>query len=763
MFMSSIEQYGRFIDEEACFELINEPPRKWSNLHYNKIGDDEIYSEISNIGDGPTWCRDKEGVKCELVSYDSKYMYIRDDESGTVFCPWGAPAPQAVENRSCRYYAAKTVISGTCEGLKATQRIFVPQNHLLEAWSIFLRNNSDRPRTISLFAYAMFQLTGCNAEGNSVNKDNYAQVISEIGGVFVTNRNTFVPTDKFKGYLIAINDFYAGNAYRDHFLRSEFSVGTPKILWGWDCDNRSGFGPDCAGIVQIKLYIPPKTETRADFLLGQASSLDQVKQIRNELSPERLDELCLEQEKTESRRSAAFRVDTGYSHYDALMNHFVKKQMYSYLINKSGFRDNLQLDCAMAMIDYPVAENNFLCALASQYANGTVPHGFRPLNKLQYADKPAWIFLTLSDLIKESGDFSLLEKNVPYLSTDESGTVWDHAVRAMRYLAKDLGRNGLCDQHHADWNDGLEATSEAGNRESVMVTQQFCYGLREMAELANRTGQEKIKNEAVSLYDSLKERLNNVAWDGEWYVRTICEDGYRIGSKDNQEGKIFLNSQSWAVISGIANEERADLCMSSVDRDIETDLGFRICNPGFSKYDPRVGRMSNGIPDHIENGGCYNHAAGFKGVADCMLGRAEEAWRTFVKVAPDNPDNPVSVSGTEPFSFTNSYSMCPYIYGQAGYPWRTGTAAWFTILLVEWILGARRSYDGLLIDPCLPKVIPFASVRRTFRGAVYEIEIDNTTGKGKGVSSIAVDENAVKGNILPVFNEGVHNVKVILG
>jgi len=761
--MSSIEQYGRFIDEDACFELTNEPPRKWNNLHYNKIGDDEIYSEISNIGDGPTWCRDDKGRKCELVSHDAKYLYIRDDESGTVFCPWGVPAPQSVEDRSCKYYAAKTVISGTCEGLKATERVFVPRDHVLEAWRLFLENKTGRTRKVSVFAYAMFQLTGCDEEGNPVSKDNIAEVHPEIGGVFVTNRNTFVPTDKFKGYLVTLNGLFAANGYRDHFLRSDFSASTPRILWGWNCDNRPGFGPDCAGVVQVKLEIPPNAAARADFMLGQASSVDQVRQIRNSLSSKRLDELCAEQEQEETKRSAAFRVDTGHPNYDALMNHFVKKQLYSYLINKSGFRDNLQLDCALAMVDYDVAKDNFLRALASQYADGSVPHGFRPLNRLQYADKPAWIFLTLSELIKESGDFSLLEEEVPYLDTGEFGPVWDHAVRTMRHLAGDLGGNGLCDQHHADWNDGLEATREAGARESVMVTEQLSYGLREMAELAGRTARAEIKDEAEVLYNSFKARLNDVAWDGEWYARTICGDGYRIGSKENAEGKIFLNTQSWAVISGIADDERARMCMGSVDKHIETDMGFRICNPGFSKYDPRVGRMSNGIPDHIENGGCYNHAAGFKGVADCMLGRAEEAWRTFVKVAPDNPSNPVSVSGTEPFSFTNSYSMCKHIYGQAGYPWRTGTAAWFTVLLVEWILGARRSYDGLLIDPCLPKAIPRAHVRRAFRSAVYEIDIDNTAGRGRGVSSVSVDGEAIKGNVLPPLEGGVHNVKVVVG
>ncbi len=761
--MSTIEQYGRFIDEEGCFELLtNDPPRKWTNVHYNRLGSDELYVEVTNIGDGTTFVRDEAGRRCTLVGWDSKYVYVRDEDSGTVFCPGGAPAPREVEDFSCRYWAAKTEISGTCEALRATQRIFVPREYPVEVWTVTIENLADRPRRVSVFAYAMFQLTGCDEEGNGVGKDNYAVVTPEIGGVFVTNRNAFVPTDRFKGFLVALRGFKAGNGYRDQFLRSEFAVGTPRILWGWDCDNRPGYGPDCAGVVQVTLDVPAQGTARADFLLGQASSPDEVKQLLGGLTPERLDAMCEEQMAVERERAAKFSVETGHPNLDSMMNHFVKKQMYSYLVNKSGFRDNLQIDNAICIADYEPARDNVLQALASQYADGSVPHSFRPLNRLQYADKPAWIMLTAPGLIKESGDLSLLERDVPYFESDETGTVWDHMLRAMRFLAGDLGANGLCNQHYADWNDGLEATREAGERESVMVTQQLCYGLREVEELGRLIGETAVQEEAWKRYEEFKQRLNDVAWDGEWYVRTICGDGYRVGSKGNKEGKIFLNTQSWAVLSGIAPPDRAALCMASVDRYLKEDVGFRICHPGFSEYDPRVGRMSNSMPGHAENSGCYNHAAGFKGVADCILGRAEEAWGTFLKVAPDNPENPVSASAVEPFTFTNSYSMCPYVYGRAGQPWRSGTSGWFTVLLVEWILGARRSYEGLVIDPCLSAAIERARLLRTFRGAAYDIELDNSAGRCKGAVSITVDGEPVEGGVLPVFEGGEHKVLVTI-
>jgi cellobiose phosphorylase len=371
--------------------------------------------------------------------------------------------------------------------------------------------------------------------------------------------------------------------------------------------------------------------------------------------------------------------------------------------------------------------------------------------------------MTVPWLIKESGDFDLLKQVVPYFESDEKGTVWDHIQRAYRYLAKDLGRNGLCDQHHADWNDGLEPSKETGARESVMVSQQLCHGCIEVAELADIIGDQAVAMECRRIHADMARKINEVAWDGAWYQRTLCEGGYRLGSKANAEAQIFVNTQSWAILGCVATPERARACMDSVDRMIEQPFGFTICAPPLSKYEPRIGKFSLVRPGWVENGGAYCHASGFKLVADCLLGRAEEAWRTFVKAAPDNPANPVANSQLEPFSFTNCFQNVPQAMGRAGYPWRTGTAGWFTMGLVEWILGARRGYRGLIIDPCLTRTIPRAKITRTFRGIVYHIHLDNTAGRCKGAQSITVDGLPIQGNVLPLFQPGTeHQVQVVI-
>jgi len=295
-----------------------------------------------------------------------------------------------------------------------------------------------------------------------------------------------------------------------------------------------------------------------------------------------------------------------------------------------------------------------------------------------------------------------------------------------------------------------------------MVTFQLCYGLLQLIKLAKIIGDKATEKEAQDNYDLFKKRLNDIAWDGKWYTRTICEDGYQIGSDKNDEGKIWMNPQTWAVMSGVASPEQAETCMNAVEKHLNHEIGYIVLAPPFTKFSPKVGEISNGIPNFRENGGCYCHASTFKGIVDCMLKRPEKAWNTYVKLAPDNPDNPVSQSKQEPFSFTNNYSAVNESYGLAGYPWRTGTAGWMVVLLIEWILGARRNLEGLMIDPCLTKTIPTAKLTRKFRGATYFIEYDNSAGRCVGTQSIICDGKEIEGNILPNFKKGEHIVKVII-
>ena len=756
--LAATSSYGHFDPGTRTFVLTQDPPRKWRNIHYNQPGDVEVYAETSNLGDGPVTVRDQAGNTCHVVGYDTKYLYVRDDETNEVFTPWGDPVATPVAERRCTFHAAFTTIVGSALGLCVEQTVFVPSSEACEVWRVTVRNLGPRPRRVSLFAYAMFQLTGTDSEGKWVSKDNESRILPDLGAVWVHNRDRSVPTKRFNGFLATSSaEFVGASGYRDFFTRESYSLSDPKILHGWNADNRGFDGPDCAGIVQVTLDIAPGGAARADFLLGTATDERELAALRVRLAPDAVDTALADRIRADDRQASMFSVDTGDGDRDGLINHFSKKAMVSYLINKSGFRDNLQNDMGVALFDWPIARENLLRAIASQYISGSVPHGFRPWNRHQYSDKPAWLLHCVPWCLKESGELAFLDERLPYADDPRRESVWEHMLRAMRFLVKDTGVHGLCDQHFADWNDGLEPSEKTGDRESVMVTQQLCLGLLEVAELARRRGESDVEREALDWHAHFKKLLNEIAWDGQWYVRTLCSGGYTMGSDVNAEGKIFVNTQSWAILSQTAPPERAALCMAAVDRMIENDMGFSIVAPPFETFDERIGKFSASRPMRAENGGCYNHAAGFKGVADCMMGRAEAAWRTYLKVAPGSPWNPIANSRMEPFSFTNCFSLTPTRRGLAAYPWRTGTTAWFTQLLVEWILGARRHYDGLLIDPCLPAALPMASLVRTFRGSRYEITIERT-----GARSLRVDGSSYSSGVLPPADGLPHQVHVTL-
>ena len=757
--------YGHFDLDAGCYRLKREPPRKWRNIHYNRPGPVEYYVEATHVGDGHSIVRFDDGFTIELVGYDCKYLYIRDEETGVVFSPAGMPAPTPVTDYECAFYREKTEISSTCQELRVTWRIFVPHSETFEAWTCTIENLSSRPRNLSVFGYALMPMSGKTREGKHFGRTNFSNVYPADSAVVVTNRDvkTF-PNGFIHGFMMSLNPCRGVNGYRDHFTRADYSLSAPRILYGWNCDNRADEGPDCAGIIQVGLDLAPGAAGRADFIIGHCDGIDAVRALRARLTPARLDELCEEQAQVERRNAAMFAIDTGAENRDrdALINLFVKKQMTSYLIDKSGFRDNLQTDCGIAMFDYPMARANFLRALSSQKPSGEVLHSFRPYNRLTYSDKPAWILMTVPWLIKESGDFDLLQAVVPYFESPESGTVWDHIKRTVRYLANDTGQRGLCRQHFADWNDGLEPSEKTGERESVMVSQQFCHGCIEIAELADRIGDAAFAAECLAAHRVMADAINRNAWDGRWYVRTICEDGYPLGSDRHDEAKIFLNTQAWAIIGNVADPERAASCMAAVDACCTKPEGYVICDPPLTSYDERIGRFSTIMPHTNTNGGCYCHASAFKALADCLMGRAEEAWQTYIRVAPDNPENPISRSGMEPFSFVNKFDLLPQAPGKSGYAWRTGTAPWFTMVLIEWILGVRRGYDGLIIDPCLSRRVPKASVKRSFRGATYNVFIDNTSGRGRGVRSLSLNGKPVAGVTLPDLRSGEHRVEVVL-
>ena len=393
-----------------------------------------------------------------------------------------------------------------------------------------------------------------------------------------------------------------------------------------------------------------------------------------------------------------------------------------------------------------------------QFRDGHAVLTWYPYDDTRYSDQPFWIIWAVCELIKETGDFSILHTELEWQDGGKA-TVLEHVKAAVDCLIRDKGENGLVKIYFAVWNDALNITTDP-DAESVMLSHQFALALKELAALMEQIGDAEYAAFLHEQRDILVRDINEKAWDGSWYMRALSKVE-NIGSQQSQGSKKYLNAQSWAVLGDVVPEDRLPSVVAAVDS-MEHDFGFPLNQPPYTEYSPNTGRMSGMLPGEFENGGVYCHATGFKILMDCKLGRGTEAIRTLKKIMPDSEKNPCSQSGAEPYVFTNCYSTHPKYYGKSYWSWITGTSAWAMMYPYEGILGVKRDYAGLRLQPNFPADWESARMTRSFRGADYVIEYRNPDRLEKGNPVITVDGKPLEGNILPDFRDGKEHLVEVL-
>ena len=378
---------------------------------------------------------------------------------------------------------------------------------------------------------------------------------------------------------------------------------------------------------------------------------------------------------------------------------------------------------------------------------------------MRYSDQPFWIIWAVCELIKETGDLSILDTEIEWQDGGKA-SVLEHVKAAVNRLILDKGEHGLVKIYFADWNDALNITDDP-EAESVMLSHQFCLALRELKRMMEYAGDTQYAGFLEKEYEQLKEDINRYAWDGKWYARALSSKG-NVGTQDSAGSKIYLNAQTWAVLAGVADRERLAYVLEAVDS-MEQDFGFPLNLPPYPEYDAHVGRMSGMLPGLFENGGVYCHATGFKILMDCCTGRGEKALKTLKKIMPDSEENPSAKSGAEPYVFTNCYSTNPEYYGKSYQSWTTGTSAWCMMGLYEGILGVKRDYEGLRISPCFPEEWEEAEVTRYFRGADYHIIIRNPEHIKNGKAEVYADGSICDSGLIPDYQDAKqHRIDVLI-
>jgi cellobiose phosphorylase len=447
-----------------------------------------------------------------------------------------------------------------------------------------------------------------------------------------------------------------------------------------------------------------------------------------------------------------------------------------------GFRDSSQ--DVMGVLAHVPEEARALIEqlLHVQKRDGSAMHQFNPQTMVAnegdsremedrpnyYGDDHLWIVLAITAYLKETGDLAFLDRVIPYYGKDrdehslERGTILDHMQRAIAFTWNDVGRHGLPLLGFADWNDTVNLRAGA---ESLFIANLFGRVLLEMIELARHLGDVAMGNLYTKYYRDMSQRVNEQAWDGAWYVRYFEADGRPLGSHENERGQIYVNGQSWPVISGFATPERATLALQSVGERLNTAKGIKLSAPGYDGYDPEKGGITTYPPGAKENGGIFLHTNPWVIIAETMVGNGDRAYDYYRQINPAAKNDVIEEYECEPYVYAQNILADEHPqFGLARNSWLTGTASWAYQAATQYILGIRPTYEGLEIDPCIPRAWKGFRATRAYRDAIYQIEVENPQRVCKGVRSVRVDGVEIAGSVLPVFGDGqVHHVGVTMG
>ena len=753
----------------VCRILDPKPPRYWFNYLWSERG---YCAQISQMGHGRSYYLNEKADMCMVNNNDARYLYLRDEENGQVWNIGAGPVRGDVEDYSCEHSIGYSRLQSRHNGIYGSWRFFVPENGYHEVWTVTLKNESDRLRTLSTFTAVTFELEGFSYpryyEMYRCIETDFDQ---QLNGIYCSSRHPFAPHKRYNAYLASSEPVYAYDGDLTKFCGATGSITKldasayalfqqPEVVVsGRDCTNSDAALFIVGGVLQHKITLQPGEQKQLQMVFGVSESLEEAREVRRQYSDQESVEASFDSAVSYNlKKYATLSTRTPDEKINNIMNLWLKKQIDCCIVGKKGVRDNLQIAVALLNYRQEKAKSEILECLRHQFRDGHAVLTWYPYDDTRYSDQPFWIIWAVCELIKETGDFSLLEEKLEWQDGGEA-SVLEHIRAAVSCLIRDKGENGLVKIRFADWNDALNVTSDP-DAESVMLSHQFALALRELAVLMEQIGDTDYADFLRKERAILVRDINEKAWDGQWYMRALSKEE-NIGSRESKGSKIYLNAQSWAVLGDVVPGDRLPELVASVDG-MEHDFGFPLNQPPYTEYSPNVGRMSGMLAGEFENGGVYCHATGFKILMDCKLGRGTEAIRTLKKIMPDSEKNPCSQSGAEPYVFTNCYSTHPKYYGRSYWSWTTGTSAWAMMCLYEGILGVKRDYAGLRIQPNFPAEWVGAEMTRSFRGADFHIVYANPQHVEKGTASITVDGITLDGSILPDFRDGkCHEVAVV--
>ena len=802
-------QYGYFDDRRREYVITNpKTPVKWINY----VGTLAFGGIVDHTG-GVLICK-RDPALNRITKYipqlpssefkgETLYLRFKQEDGYKVFSPYFVPTLDSDDLYECHVGLGYTRIVSEFYGIRTDVTIFVPLGDSRVIRDIQITNVSGQPLEID--AIPVVEYTHFDALKQFTNADWVPQTMQskayhDENGLLILIQYAFMNRDTQVNYFTSNWPVSSFESERRRFL-GDNEYGTwanPLSLQEEELSNYEALrGDNIAALLHHLGAIQPGETARLITQLGQDESVSPaLPAIRRYRDPAQVDRALQELDAFWYTYLSRLQVETPDADMNSLLNVHNPRQCHT-TMNWSrylslyqlgfgargiGFRDSAQDVMGVLVSASKEAKELLRKLLDVQKRDGSAMHQFNPLTMVAnegdsremedrpkyYGDDHLWIILAITAYLKETGDMAFLEEVIPYYEKSkdghplDSGTVLDHMQRAIEFTQKDAGTHGLPLLGFADWNDTVNLRAGA---ESLFVANLFGRALLEMIELAQHLGDAEAVARYTNYYETMKQRVNDHAWDGEWYVRYFDADGSPLGSHSNDKGQIYANGQSWPVISGFAPLDRATTALESVYRRLNTRNGIKLSTPGYDGFDPVKGGITTYPPGAKENGGIFLHANPWAIIAETIVGNGDRAFEYYDQINPVTKNDRIDEFECEPYVYPQNILGDEHPqFGLARNSWLSGTASWAYQAGTQYILGIRPTYEGLLIDPCIPRKWAGFGVTREFRKAVYHIEVRNPDRVCKGVKSISVDGKKVEGNVVPIFGDGkAHQVEVILG
>ncbi len=801
-------KFGHFDDVNKEYVITSpKTPLPWINY----LGCENFFSLVSNTCGGYSFYKDAKLLRLTRyrynnVPYDSNGHYYYINEAGTIWNPGWMPSKTELDSYECRHGMGYSVFTGVKNGLKAELTDFVPMGDTCEVNELTLTNESNATKEFSVFSYVEFCLW--NAMDDMTNfQRNFSTGEVEIHGEGSQLYHKTEYRERRNHYAVfAVNaPVFGFDTDRDSFLGAYGENRAPEVVVNAASKNSVASGWAPVGSHQLKVTLAPGESKTYVFVLGYIENPVAEKWIgraEDGIINRTPANAMLDRYNTTEKADAAlaalkaywndllshFTVSSSEEKLDRMVNVWHQYQcMVTFNMSRSasyfesgigrgmGFRDSCQDLLGFVHLIPDRARQRILDIASTQFEDGSAYHQYQPLTKKGNADigsgfndDPLWLIAGTAAYIKETGDYSILDEITPYDNDDSKATDFmEHLRRSFNYTIHHLGPHGLPQIGRADWNDCLNLNcfseepgesfqtfgpSEGPNAESVFIAGMFVKYGKDYVEICKHRGLMDEAKKAKEEIAKMEATVLDAGWDGEWFLRAYDHYKNKIGSKECEDGQIFIEPQGFCVMAEIGLEQGNCLkAMQSVEKHLDTEYGIVLLQPPYHRYHVELGEISSYPPGYKENAGIFCHNNPWISIAETVIGRGNRAWQVYTRTCPAYIEDISEIHRTEPYVYSQMIAGkdAPN-FGEAKNSWLTGTAAWTFLDVSQYILGIRPDYDGLLIDPCIPSKLDGFDAKRDFRGVTYRISVKNPDHVEKGIKKLIVNGTEVAGSLIPL-------------